>query len=258
MPKIVDPPFETKSDYQICSEIAGRLGIGKEYTQGRSERDWVEWSLAELRRSRFPKLPELAEFEKSNAGVYSLPVEKPAVAFAEFRADPAKSPLRTASGKIEFFSLKMHEFNKPKEAPAVPKYVQEWESPFGPEAKKFPLQAVGHHSLSRIHSTMAGVDWLEEAFPQRVFINPVDAAARGIQNSDEVRIFNDRGEMRIMCRITRRIMPGVVAIPQGAWWKPDDKGIDRGGCINVLTSERWTPYAFGNAQHTIMVEVKKP
>jgi hypothetical protein len=27
--------------------------------------------------------------------------------------------------------------------------------------------------------------------------------------------------------------------------------------VNVLTSERWTPYAYGNAQHTIMVEVGK-
>jgi len=48
-----------------------------------------------------------------------------------------------------------------------------------------------------------------------------------------------------------------VALPQGAWWRPDEQGVDRGGCVNVLTSERWTPLAFGNAQHTIMVEVGK-
>jgi anaerobic dimethyl sulfoxide reductase subunit A len=257
MPKIVDPPFETKSDYKICSEIAERLGVGRAYTEGRSERDWVEWSLEQFRKSRFPKLPSLSEFEKSNAGVYAEPVSKPAVAFADFRKGPAKYPLHTPSGKIEIFSQRLHALNKPKEIPAVPKYVQEWESPFGPEAKKYPLQAVGHHTLARVHSTLAGVDWLEEAFPQRVFINPLDASARGIQNADEVRVFNDRGEMRILCRVTRRIMPGVVAIPQGAWWAPDEKGIDLGGSINVLTSERWTPLAFGNAQHTIMVEVKK-
>ncbi len=257
MPKIVDPPFETKSDYRICSEIAERLGIGAAYTEGRSERDWVEWSLGQLRKARFPKLPGLAEFEKSNAGIYTVPVTNPAVACADFRKDPVKNPLTTPSGKIEIFSQRLDAQNKPKEIPAVPKYIQEWESPFGPEAKKFPLQALGHHTLARVHSTLAGVDWLEEAFPQRVFINPIDASARGIQNSDEVRVFNDRGEIRIVCRVTRRIMPGVVAIPQGAWWAPDDKGIDRGGSINVLTSERWTPYAFGNAQHTIMVEIKK-
>jgi anaerobic dimethyl sulfoxide reductase subunit A len=258
MPKIVDPPHETRSDYRICADIAGRLGIEPAFTEGKSERDWVVWCLDQFRKSRFPKLPSLDELEKSNAGIYTVPVVQPAIAFADFRRDPEKHRLATPSGKIEIFSRKLHELDKPREVPAVPKYIQEWESPFGPEAMKYPLQAVGHHSLARIHSTLAGVDWLEEAFPQRVFMNPIDASARGIRNSEMVRVFNDRGEMRIPCRVTQRIMPGVVAIPQGAWWKPDSEGIDRGGSVNVLTSERWTPYAFGNAQHSIMVEVKKP
>jgi anaerobic dimethyl sulfoxide reductase subunit A len=47
----------------------------------------------------------------------------------------------------------------------------------------------------------------------------------------------------------------VVNIPQGAWWKPDAEGNDIGGSVNTLTSERWTPFTFGNAQHTIMAEV---
>ena len=52
-------------------------------------------------------------------------------------------------------------------------------------------------------------------------------------------------------------MPGVVDIPQGAWYNPDKNGVDLGGNINVLTSEKWTALAKGNAQHTIMVEVEK-
>ncbi len=51
-------------------------------------------------------------------------------------------------------------------------------------------------------------------------------------------------------------MPGVVDIPQGAWWAPDETGTDRGGATNVLTSERLTPLAHGPAQHTIMVEIE--
>jgi anaerobic dimethyl sulfoxide reductase subunit A len=43
MPKLVEPLGETKSDYRICAEVAERLGIGAEYTQGRDERAWVEW-----------------------------------------------------------------------------------------------------------------------------------------------------------------------------------------------------------------------
>ena len=52
-------------------------------------------------------------------------------------------------------------------------------------------------------------------------------------------------------------MPGVVDIPQGAWFRPDNNGYDTGGNINILSSEKWTPLAKGNAQHTIMVEVEK-
>jgi anaerobic dimethyl sulfoxide reductase subunit A len=257
MPKIVDPPGQARSDYRICGDIASRLGVGKEYSEGRNEREWVEWSLSQLRKARFPDLPALAEFEAGNRGVYTKPVTSPAIALADFRKDPKAHPLRTPSGRIEIFSEQLHALNKPAEIPAVPKYIQEWESPFGPEAKRFPLQVVGHHTFARAHSTLEGVDWLEEAFPQRVFINPLDAASRGVENGSLVRVFNDRGEMRLPCRVTARIMPGVVAIPQGAWWTPADTGIDVRGSINVLTSERWTPLAYGNAQHTVMAELRQ-
>jgi len=256
MPKAVEPAGESRSDYQICADIAGRLNLREAFTEGRSERDWVDVALSSYRKS-YPRLPSLREFETSNAGVHKVAVTKPAIAFEDFRRDPGRFPLSTPSGKIEIFSSALHALGNASEIPAVPKYIQEWESPFGAEARKYPLQVVGHHTLARVHSTMNGVDWLEEAFPHRVFVNQVDAAARSLANGDEVRVFNGRGELTIRCRVTRRIMPGVVAIPQGAWWAPTDTGLDRGGSVNVLTSERWTPLAFGNAQHTVMAEVVK-
>ena len=257
MPKVVEPLGETMSDYAICAEVAGKLGVRDAYTEGRDERGWVEWALDRYRRTRFPGLPSLDAFEASNAGVYSVPVTKPAVAFEDFRRDPEGHPLPTPSGKIEIYSKRLADLGRPDVIPAVPKYIREWESPFGPEAGKYPLQAVGPHVLSRVHSTHDNVDWLAEAFPQRVFINPADAAARGLEDGDAVRVFNDRGATVLPCRVTNRIMPGVLAIPQGAWWTPDGDGVDRRGSINVLTSERWTPFAFGNAQHTIMVQAEK-
>jgi anaerobic dimethyl sulfoxide reductase subunit A len=257
MPKLVEPPAETKSDYRICSELAARLGIGEAYTQGRDERAWVEWILDRYRETRFPELPALDEFEASNVGVYAQPVTQPALALADFRADPTAHPLDTPSGKIELFSKRLYDMANPEEIPAVPKYIQEWESPFGPEAEQYPLQAIGHHYMPRVHSTHDNVDWLEEAFPQRVFINELDAGQRGIADGDLVKVYNNRGAMLLRCRVTRRILPGVVDIPQGAWWTPDENGVDRRGSVNVLTSERWTPLAFGTAQHTIMVQVEK-
>jgi len=295
-PKLVEPPGECKSDYRICTELAERLGIGDTYTEGRDERAWVEWCLDRFRETRFPDLPTLEEFIEQNLGVYATPVTKPAIAFTDFRADPGKHPLGTPSGKIEIFSKQLYELNNPEEIPPIPKYIREWESPFAPchceegEARRsnllspdeyrltdttapeeiatlakerltrndtYPLQAIGHHSLARVHSTHANNDWLEEAFPQRVFINPIDADARGIKEGEEVKVFNARGALVLPCRVTPRIMPGVVDIPQGAWWSPDENGVDHGGNVNVLTSQRWTPFAFGTAQHTIMVQVTK-
>jgi anaerobic dimethyl sulfoxide reductase subunit A len=258
MPPLVDPLPVTKSDYRICAEVAERLGIVEEYTQGRDERGWVEAILDQYRRTRFPDVPTLAAMEASNTGVHSRPVTEPAVAFADFRADPQRHPLPTATGRIEIFSRALHELGRPDEVPAVPKYIEEWESPFGPEGTaRFPLQAMGHHTMARVHSTHDNNDWLGEAFPQRVFINDLDAQVRGIVDGDEVRVWNDRGAMVLPCRVTPRIMPGVVNIPQGAWWTPDADGVDRRGCVNVLTSERWTPLAWGTAQHTIMVDVRR-
>jgi anaerobic dimethyl sulfoxide reductase subunit A len=276
-PKLVEPLGESKSDYRICAELAERLGIGEAFTEGRDEKGWVEYCLNEFRRIRFPELPTLEEFIECNLGAWTRPATEPAIAFEDFRRDPEKYPLKTPSGKIEIFSKQLFDLGRPNEIPAIPKYIQEWESPFKTEprrhgdieilklrasvspwlAKEFPLQAIGHHTLHRVHSTHDNNDWLEEAFPQRVFINPVDADSRGIKDGDEVKVYNERGALILTCRLTPRIMPGVIDIPQGAWYEPDANGVDRGGCVNVLTSHHWTPFAFASTQQTIMVEVKK-
>jgi anaerobic dimethyl sulfoxide reductase subunit A len=256
MPKVVEPAGESRSDYRICADLAGRLGLREAFTEARAERDWVEAALTTYRKV-YPGLPSLEEFERRDTGVHVVPVTRPAVALADFRRDPEGHPLATPSGRVELFSAALHAMNRPADIPAVPKYIPEWENPFDATGRRFPLQVVGFHTLARVHSTLSGVDWLEEAFPHRLFINPLDAAARSISSGDEVRVHNERGELTIKCRVTRRIMPGVVAIPQGAWWSPNEKGLDRGGSVNVLTSERWTPLAFGNAQHTVMAEVAK-
>jgi anaerobic dimethyl sulfoxide reductase subunit A len=274
MPKLVEPPGEARSDYAICAALAERLGFGQTYTQGRDERGWVAWLLGAYRRTRFPELPALDDLLETNAGVYANPVTQPAVAFADFRRDPERHRLDTPSGKIEIFSKALYDLNRPDEIPAVPKYIQEWESPFDaalersqdslvgrkvepPAPQLAPLQLLGHHTLARVHSTHANNDWLQEAFPQRVFINPLDASARGLQDGDLARIYNARGEVRLPCRVTERILPGVVDIPQGAWQQLDASGVDVGGSVNTLTSARWTPLAFGSAQHTALAFVEK-
>jgi anaerobic selenocysteine-containing dehydrogenase len=60
-----------------------------------------------------------------------------------------------------------------------------------------------------------------------------------------VRVFNERGEVRIEAKVTPRIMPGVSAMGQGAWHDARMVGdrIDHGSCINTLTTHRPSPLA---------------
>jgi anaerobic dimethyl sulfoxide reductase subunit A len=257
MPKILEKPGETKSDYQICAEVAERLGVKEAYTEGRSEKEWIAWALEVYRNTRFPEVPDLKRFERSNKGVYAIPITNPKIAFDDFRKDPVKNKLKTPSGKIEIFSKRLYDMGNPDFIPPVPKYIEEWESPFGEEAGKYPFQVIGHHYMGRVHSTHENNDYLNEAFPQRVFINKLDARRKGIKSGDKVKIYNARGTIIVPCRVTGKILPGVVNLPQGSWWTPDKDGIDRRGNVNVLTSEKWTPLAFGNAQHTIMANIEK-
>jgi len=100
------------------------------------------------------------------------------------------------------------------------------------------------------------VPWLKELDPQRLWMNTVDAKARGIKDGDKVIVFNDRGKVAIPAWVTERIMPGVVCIYEGGWYNPDDNGIDHGGCANVLTRDE---YSAGGAStmNTALVQVKK-
>ena len=93
--------------------------------------------------------------------------------------------------------------------------------------------------------------------PQALWMNPEDASCRSLNEGDLVEVFNDRGRIRMPVHVTDRIMKGVTAISQGAWYRPDANGTDTAGSINVLTSQHPTPYARGNAQHTNLVQVEK-
>ena len=80
---------------------------------------------------------------------------------------------------------------------------------------------------------------------------------RELESEDLVEVWNDRGRMLAPVMLTEEIIPGVVAIAEGAWHEADKEGRDIAGSMNVLTSQEPTPLAKGNPQHTNLVEVKK-
>jgi len=246
MNKAVTSIGESKSHYEIATELAARLGVS-DYSD-KTEEEWLR-EIADGCKD----IPDYDAFKE--AGVHKVKLAEPFVSFEKQIADPANNPFPTPSGKIEIYSQELADLGKPN-LPPIPKYIEAWESRNDPLAEKYPLQVVTTHARRRAHTQFENIPWLRELILQAVSINSADAGARGIKDGDMVRVFNDRGEMIIPARVTVRIMPGVVDIPQGAWYDPDENGADRGGCANVLTKDVISP-AGAFASNTALVEVKK-
>ncbi|MFC2062867.1 molybdopterin-dependent oxidoreductase [Chloroflexota bacterium] len=243
--KAIKPMGECKSQLEIASLLASRLGISGFYTKSEDEhlREMTENS--EIRSYK--------QFKKE--GVYRIDMPEPYVAFKKQIEDPRNNPFLTPSGKIEIYSQQWANLNNP-ELPAIPKYIETWESKNDPLVKRYPLQLISTHFKRRANAQFENIPWLRELEPQAILINSLDAKTRDINDGDMVQVFNDRGKIIILAKVTERIIPGVVDIPNGAWFDPDQNGVDRGGCANVLIKDLHSP---GGAfpYNTCLVEVEK-
>ncbi len=261
--KAIDPQWEQKSAYEICTLLADKFGIKDKYTEGKSQLDWVKWCYGETAKKHPDALPSFDEFWK--VGIIKIPgLGKSPVTCKEFRDDPEKNPLKTPSGKIEIYSVRLAKIAdtwelEPDECiSALPQFCPTFEmAGFDPAVKKYPLQCFGYHFPGRTHSSYHNVPWLRELHPDHLLINPIDATPRGIKTGDVVKVYNDRGTVLVPAKVTPRIIPGCTSIPQGAWRNLDENGVDKGACINTLTTLRWSPLAKANPQHTNLVEVAK-
>lgn len=251
--QVIEPMYEGRFEYDWLSEVAEKIGLGPQFTEGRTLGQWLEWCYEDLRRKE-PELPDYETFKK--AGIWRYKNTPVRIAFADQRRDIDHHPFPTPSGKVELFSPKIWQTRFREFMPAIPRYVDPPEGPNDPLREQYPLQLIGWHTKRRCHSIHDNNQAMHAIDPQALWMHPKDAQERGITEGQQVLIWNDRGRVQIGAHLTERIMPGVVALSQGAWYAPDENGTDHGGCINVLTSLRPTPYARGNGQHTNLVEVR--
>lgn len=237
MRKAVEPPGETRSDLDICAGLAGRLGLAG-YSEA-TEDQWLRefWQEAGNLSHATP-LPAYEELR--DKGLHRFARSGPEVAFQSQVAAPDDNPFPTPSGKIEIFSQSLQERGDPQ-LPPIATYIPPREGPEDPLACRYPLQLISTHSKRRIHSNMHTLPWLRDLEPHALWISTADARARGIAHGTPVRVFNDRGQVIVPARVTARIMPGVVSLGQGAWFRPGTDGADRGGCVNVLLSDAHSP-----------------
>ena len=264
MHKAVDPAWEQRPSWEICLGIAKKLGLEKEYTEGRDQKGWIRWCYEETRKVN-PELPDFDTFWKQGP-TQLFEVKWEPIMFRDFRENPEKHPLNTPSGKIEIYSERLAKLAQEWVLPegdvisALPKFVRTFDMPGDELDKKYPLQCFGYHGHGRTHSTFHNLPWLREAHPDLLLLNEIDAKARGLKEGDLCEVFNDRGMIEVPVHVTKRIIPGVCAVPQGAWYKPVMKNgrlVDVGANINTLTGHRPSPLAKGNPQHSNLVEVRK-
>ncbi|EPT7055346.1 molybdopterin-dependent oxidoreductase [Cronobacter sakazakii] len=257
----IAPRFECRTIYDITSALAARMGVSDKFTESRTQEGWLRHLYAQSRRA-IPELPDFDTFRQQ--GIFKLrDPQGHHVAYQAFRENPTANPLDTPSGKIEIYSSALADIAAHWQLPEgdvihpLPVYSPGFEQVSDPLRAQYPLQLTGFHYKSRTHSTYGNVDVLQAACRQQVWINPQDAQARGINDGDLVRVWNARGEARIEAKVTPRIMPGVVALGEGAWYQPDAEGVDHAGSINVLTTQRPSPLAKGNPSHSNLVQLAR-
>ena len=243
--KIIEPLGECRSQNDIAKELAARLGISDYDPMTEDER------LREV--AQRAQIPEYEKFREE--GLHWINKYEPYVAFKAQIEDPENNPFSTPSGKIEIYSQQIADMNDPL-IPPIPKYIETWESPNDPLAKKYPIQLLTPHSKRRANAQFDNIPWLRELIPQTILINTDDAKARKIEDGDLVMVFNDRGKIKIPAKVSQRIMPGAAILPHGAWYDPDEEGIDRGGCANVLTRDEASPGG-SHAFNTVLIEIEK-
>jgi anaerobic selenocysteine-containing dehydrogenase len=157
----------------------------------------------------------------------------------------------TPSGKIEFYSETLAAAG----LDGLPGFTPPAESRWSDGAKQYPLELLPRKADNYMNSTFANLDGhrrMEAKTSQRLEIHPLDAESRAIDEGDAVRVFNDRGSLRLTAMLNSSLPTGVVAARLD-WAKLNGDGAN----VNALTSERLTDIGAGATFYSTLVEVAK-
>ena len=255
----------SKTDFEIFSGLAKKLGFLESFTDNKSEMDWIKfiWDMSSKAyqkkyQTKDISLPSFEEFwEKGYFEVPAPKVEK--VMFDEFRKDPANFPLKTPSGKIEISSETIANFQL-SDCHSHPYWFEPYE--WLGNVDKYPLHLISNQPSHRLHGQLDNAEMSQNSKingKEPVTINSIDALDRDIKNGDIVMLYNARGRVLAGASISDNVMPGVIVLSTGAWFDPDyDLNIEKHGNPNVLTKDIGTSsLGQGPTCHTTLVELKK-
>jgi anaerobic selenocysteine-containing dehydrogenase len=246
----IEPLGESRSNVWLFSELARRMGFTEDCFRD-APQDLIQQALGVGAdgRATNPSMEHITLDDLKREGHIPLDFHRcPEVhPFLPYVAGPMPTP----SGKIEFFS----EVLAAQGLDAVPAFIPPTESRWGQGAERFPLEFLGRKADNYMNSTFANLDGhrkMEARKSHRLEMHPVDAKSRGIVDGEIVRVFNNRGSLRLTAHVNGSVPAGVVAA-QLDWAKLHGDHDN----VNALTSERLTDLGGGATFYSTLVEVAK-
>ncbi len=232
--KVIEPLYECKSDFQICTELGRKMGFAEYFDK--SEEEWIE----EILTSDHPTMEGIT-MDRLKEG----PV------MAKLSDSPQK--LNTPTGRIEFYVERLKLLGQ-----ELPIYLESVENIRTEKVKANPLFLLTSHTKHRIHSTFFNIPNLQRLDVEPILeINPTDAEARNISDGDVVRVFNDRGQVKLKAKLSQHIRLGVVNIEQGWWPEHYIEGHHNQLTHNRINQAQQLIFEPNAALYDVLVEVLK-
>jgi anaerobic selenocysteine-containing dehydrogenase len=200
-PKAVEPVFECKSEKQILTDLAARMGLEGYW---KTVEESLDYRLEPIGMS-------YEEFKK--IGQYETPV---------IYKSYEKNGFLTPSGKVELCA----EYLEPMGIPALPVFREPGESPEStPDLwREYPLiLTTGGRNVVYYHSAHRNIPSLRKRSPDpELQIHPQTANELGIQDGEWIFLETPRGKVEIKARFFEHIHPKVVHAPHGYWYGAED------------------------------------
>ncbi|GFN23627.1 molybdopterin-dependent oxidoreductase [Thermanaeromonas sp. C210] len=232
----IAPLYESRSELWIAREIARRLNpeFEKHFFPGLDENAAAEKAIELLLETGGPPVAGIT-LEQLKQGPVRLKSEVPGdrqIPFYEQvhfkrpfppRSRPAALEATAQfvkSGRIEFYKEEDTFKTLGETLPVHKPPFEESEYALNPAVKdKYTFVFLTRNSLYRVHANFSNNVWLNELQDNRpkIFLNPEDAAAKGIEQGDLVEAYNDRGRVRGYAVLDPGMARNIVIFEQG-WW----------------------------------------
>jgi len=226
-PAAVTPQGEAWSNFRLAQELARRMGL-TDPVFGMAPHE----AMAELFRGATGPVAAL-DPDEVRAG---RPIRLAPSGGQEFR---------TPSGRLEFYSEALAAQDLAPMPDWQPDPQEEQDS------ARWPLRLLTAPGYFQSHTAYSGVAFLRrrEGAPSCI-LHPDDARRRGLADGAKVRLFNERGTVGLVLKISDEVLPGVVLVPGQ---RPDGETVE--GTVNMLCSDRYTDLGEGATYQSNFLDV---